>query len=47
MKETSHKLNIATIFSFSQNEDDPDDDVLQDENFDVSGLDQTSRDFSG
>lgn len=44
MKETSHKLNIATIFSFSQNEDDPDD-VLQDENFDVSGLDQTSRDF--
>jgi type I restriction enzyme R subunit len=44
MKETSHKLNIATIFSFSQNEEDPDD-ILQDENFDTSGLDQTSRDF--
>lgn len=44
MEETSHKLNIATIFSFSQNEEDPDD-ILQDENFDVSGLDQTSRDF--
>lgn len=44
MEETSHKLNIATIFSFSSNEEDPDD-ILQDENFDVSGLDQTSRDF--
>jgi len=44
MEETSHKLNIATIFSFSQNEEDPDD-ILQDENFDASGLDQTSRDF--
>lgn len=43
-EETSHKLNIATIFSFSQNEEDPDD-ILQDENFDASGLDQTSRDF--
>lgn len=44
MAETSHRLNIATIFSFSQNEEDPDD-ILQDENFDTSGLDQTSRDF--
>lgn len=44
MEETSHKLNIVTIFSFSQNEEDPDD-ILQDENFDTSGLDQTSRDF--
>ena len=44
MEETGHKLNIATIFSFSPNEDDPDD-ILQDENFDTSGLDQTSRDF--
>lgn len=44
MEETSHKLNIATIFSFSQNEEDPDD-ILHDENFDTSGLDQTSRDF--
>lgn len=44
MDETAHRLNIATIFSFSQNEEDPDD-ILQDENFDTSGLDQTSRDF--
>ena len=44
MEETGHKLNIATIFSFNQNEEDPDD-ILQDESFDTSGLDQTSRDF--
>ena len=44
MTETEHKLNIATIFSFNPNEEDPDD-ILQDENFDTSGLDQTSRDF--
>ncbi len=44
MDETNHQLNIATIFSFSQNQEDPDD-ILQDENFDTSGLDQTSRDF--
>ncbi len=44
MEETAHQLNIATIFSFSANEEDPDD-ILQDENFDTSGLDQTSRDF--
>lgn len=44
MEETSHKLNIATIFSFSPNEEDPDD-ILQDESFDTSGLDQSSRDF--
>ena len=44
MDETSRHLNIATIFSFSQNEEDPDD-IMQDESFDTSGLDQTSRDF--
>lgn len=44
MGETGHKLNIATIFSYNPNEEDPDD-ILQDENFDTSGLDQTSRDF--
>lgn len=44
MAKSNQKLNIATIFSFSQNEEDPDD-ILQDENFDTSGLDQTSRDF--
>lgn len=44
MEETSHRLNIVTIFSFNPNEEDPDD-ILQDESFDTSGLDQTSRDF--
>jgi len=44
MEQTSHSLNIATIYSFSPNEEDPDD-IMQDENFDTSGLDQTSRDF--
>lgn len=43
------KLNIATIFSFSPNEEQADgesvDDVLQDENFDVEGLDETSKEF--
>ena len=38
------KLNIATIFSFSPNEADPED-VFPDEDFDTSGLDQSSRDF--
>jgi type I restriction enzyme R subunit len=44
MDETNHKLTIATIFSFSPNEEDPDD-IMQDESFDTSRLDQTSRDF--
>ncbi len=44
MEETSHNLNIATIFSFNPNVEDPDD-IMQDESFDTSGLDQTSRDF--
>lgn len=44
MDETSHHLNIATIFSFGQNQEDPDN-ILQDENFDTSGLDQTQRNF--
>jgi len=44
MEQTSHSLNIATIYSFCPNEEDPDD-IMQDENFDTSGLDQTSRDF--
>lgn len=38
------KLNVATIFSYSANEADPED-VFPDEDFDTSGLDQTSRDF--
>ena len=43
------KLNIATIFSFNPNEEEVDcesiDDVLQDESFDVEGLDATSKGF--
>lgn len=38
------KLNIATIFSYSPNEEEPED-TLFDENFETDGLDQTSRDF--
>lgn len=38
------KLNIATIFSFNPNEENPDV-VMADEDFDVSKLDKNSRDF--
>lgn len=41
---TGKKLSIATIFSYSPNEEDPED-TLFDENFETDGLDQTSRDF--
>ena len=49
MDQDNPKLKIATIFSFNPNEEEVDkfdiDDVLQDENFDVNGLDKSSRDF--
>jgi type I restriction enzyme R subunit len=44
MQEGARKFTVATIFSFSPNEAQPDD-VLPEEEFDTSGLDQTSRDF--
>lgn len=44
MEKSGQNLNIATIFSFSPNEEDPDD-IFSDENFETSFLDQTSRDF--
>ncbi len=44
MEAKGKKLNIATIFSYSPNEEDPED-TLFDENFETDGLDQTSRDF--
>ena len=44
LSEQKRELVIATIYSFSANEDDPED-VLADENFDTDALDQTSRDF--
>lgn len=37
-------LNVATIYSFSVNEDDPED-VFPDEGFETDQLDKTSRDF--
>ncbi len=42
--ESNRNLTIATIFSFSANEEEPEG-LLPDEDFDVGGLDQTSRDF--
>jgi type I restriction enzyme R subunit len=44
LAERGRKLNVATIFSYSANEADPED-VFPDEDFDTNGLDQTSRDF--
>ena len=42
--EQKRKLNIATIFSFSVNEDDPED-TVPDEGFETDKLDKSSRDF--
>jgi len=44
LSDRSRKLNIATIFSYNANEEDPED-VLADEDFDADRLDQSSRDF--
>jgi type I restriction enzyme R subunit len=44
LNEQGRKLSVATIFSYSANEADPED-VFPDEDFDTSGLDQPSRDF--
>lgn len=41
LSEGGRDLRIATIFSYSQNEDDP----MEDEDFDTEGLDKSSRDF--
>ena len=43
MAESGKRLNIATIFSYSANEDDPDE--ATDEDFQNERLDQSSRDF--
>ncbi len=42
--EKNRNLIIATIFSFSANEDEPDG-LLPDEDFNIEKLDQSSRDF--
>lgn len=44
LAERQRNLTLATIFSYSINEDDPDD-ILPDENFDTDKLDVTQRDF--
>jgi type I restriction enzyme, R subunit len=44
LKEKSRDLSVATIFSFSPNEEDPDD-IFPDEGFETDKLDKTSRDF--
>lgn len=43
--QTNRKMVVATIFSFSSNEDDDENEILPDEDFDTSSLDQSSRDF--
>jgi type I restriction enzyme R subunit len=42
--EKNRNLTIATIFSFSANEEEPDG-LLPEEDFDMENLDQSSRDF--
>ena len=44
LAEKNHKLTVATIFSYSPNEDDPED-ALPDEDFDNESLDKSSREF--
>lgn len=44
LNERGRKLNVATIFSYSANEEDPED-VFPDEDFDTDSLDKSSRDF--
>lgn len=44
LSESGKNLTIAIIFSFSPNEEDPED-ALPDEDFDTNNLDETSREF--
>ncbi len=44
IEEKNRNLTIATIFSFSPNEEEPDG-LLPDEDFDTGSLDQSHRDF--
>jgi type I restriction enzyme R subunit len=43
IKERGRDLNIAIIYSYNPNEEEPD--ILEDESFDTDKLDKTSRDF--
>jgi len=44
LEEKQKKINVAIIYSFSVNEDDPED-VVPEEGFETDRLDKTSRDF--
>lgn len=44
LAEQQRELTVATIFSFAENEADPED-VMPEEGFDTEALDKTSRDF--
>jgi len=45
VEESGRNFTFATIFSFSPNEEDPDNGILDDESFDTDELDVTSREF--
>ncbi|MEE1124387.1 MAG: type I restriction endonuclease subunit R [Acutalibacteraceae bacterium] len=45
IEEKNKDLTIATIYSFTQNEDDTEDGILSDESFETESLDISSRDF--
>lgn len=45
LAQQHRKLTIATIYSYSPNEEDSSDGFLSDESFDTDGLDESSRDF--
>ena len=45
LAERNSSLKIATIFSFAANEDDPEEGFIFDEDLDITGMDQSSRDF--
>ncbi len=45
LRDRNSSLKIATIFSFAANEDDPEEGFIFDEDLDVTGMDQSSRDF--
>ena len=44
LAQANRRFNVATIFSYSANEEDPGD-VVAEEGFDTENLDKTSRDF--
>jgi type I restriction enzyme R subunit len=45
LSETNNPLTVATIFSYSPNEEDPGDGPLPDEDIETGKLDKSSRDF--